>query len=209
MAEERQTTIARAQAARPAAGQSGSKKKSKISGGALLSIVLIIAIAGFGAAVYFNLGGVKQSVAEALGMTTVEAAAEEKTSQEAAAQAKKDSQYAELKSRQESLSEKENELTVREVELSEREQQLAVRESAVAEAEGEAAQRAQDQADIKAAAEIFSKMKAAAAAKAIAGMDDVEDMVNILSAMPREQAALVMESMKDSLKTKILSEMMK
>lgn len=175
----------------------------------MLSIVLIIAIAGFGAAVYFNLGGVKQSVAEALGMTTVEAAAEEETSQAAAAQAKKDSQDAELKSRQESLSQKEDELTVREIELSEREQQLAVRESAVAEAENEAAQQAQDQADLTAAAEIFSKMNAAAAAKAIAGMDAVEDMVKILSAMPREQAALVMENMKDSLKTKILSEMMK
>ena len=46
------------------------------------------------------------------------------------------------------------------------------------------------------------------AAKAIAGMDSVNDMVKILASMPSEKAALVMEKMDSDLASEILSQML-
>ncbi len=209
MQEEKKTTDIKLKAAKSSSVSGASKGKSKLSGGALVSIVLIVLIIGFCAAVYFNLGGVKQTVAQALGFTTAEAAAQDKSEQDAAAQADFEAQNTEIKNKQQKLSEKEDELDARESELNAREEELTGRENAVTEAEREAAQQAQAQADLAAAAEIFAKMEASAAAKAIAGMDSVEDMAKILAAMPREQAALIMQNMKDALKTDILSVMMK
>ena len=184
-----------------------AKPKKKISGGTILAIVLVVAVIGLGAAVYFDLGGTKQMLASTLGLTTMEEANAETAAQAAAAQADFDTQQAKIKSSQESLSQKEDELDARESELNAREHALSEQEAVLAETVDTADQQAQRDQQLDAAAEIFAQMDAASAAKAIAGMDSVADMAQILMRMPSEQAALIMEKMSSSLATKILSEM--
>jgi len=198
------TTSTVAKTARPA---SDPKTKKKMSGGAMMAIVLVVAIIGLSAVVYFDLGGAKQMVASTLGLTTVKQADAEAAKLAAAAQADLETEQTKIKSSQESLSQKEEELDARERELNAREQALSEQEAALAETVGTADQQAQRDEQLDAAAEIFAQMDAASAAKAIAGMDSVADMAQILMRMPSEKAALIMENMKSSLVTQILSEM--
>ena len=185
--------------------QPAAKQKGKLSGGAFVSIALVVLLLGACAAVYFNLGGVKDTVAEVLGLTTIESA----SSQTAAAQAEIDEQAAAITSEKAALKEREQELDSREKALNDREAQLSEREKAVGEQEETAAQEEQSVAELAAAAEIFAQMDAESAATAIAGMESIDEMVKILTNMPSEQAALVMDEMNSSLVSDILSEMMK
>ncbi len=184
-----------------------SGQKKKMSGGTLLAIVLILAIIAAVAAVSFNLGGAKQALATALGFTTVEQADAETSQQALAAQAEYQTQQENIKSSQESLSQKEGELNTRESELDAREQALSEREAEVSATVDAADQQAQRDAQLDSAAEIFAQMDPTSAAKAISGMDSVEDMAQILMRMPSEKAALIMEKMSSSLATQILSVM--
>jgi len=178
--------------------QPAAKKKGKLSGGALLSIVLLVLVIGVCAAVYLNLAGAKDMVADVLGLTTIESASEIR----AEAQAEIETQTAEIASEKSALKEREKALDAREKDLSEREAALSDLEAAATEEE-------QAAKELKAAAEIFAKMDAASAAKAIAGMKSVDEMVKILANMPSEQAALVMDEMDSKLASSILSAMMK
>lgn len=164
----------------------------------MLSIVLIVLIAGACAAVYFNFFGAKGFVAKVLGLTTIESAAEQRASE----QAEIDKQKEEIASEMAALQELEKTLDTREKELNKREADLGEQEEATA---------AQEQAEkeLAAAAEIFAKMDPESAAKAIAGMGSVDEMVKILTNMPSEQAALVMDKMSSRLASDILSAMMK
>lgn len=175
-----------------------AKQKGKLSGGALLSIVLVVLVLGVCAAVYLNIAGAKDALAGALGLTTIESA----SAQRAEAQAGIDEQAAEIAGEKSALKEREKTLDAREKDLSDR-------EAAIGGLEGTASEQEQAARELKAAAEIFAKMDATSAAKAIAGMKSVDEMVKILSNMPSEQAALVMNEMESKLASDILSAMMK
>lgn len=196
------------QSSKPAGVRPAAAKPKKLSGGAMLSIVLMFAIIAACAAVYFNLGGARQALVSALGMTTVEAAAEKSLQTEAAAQAELDEQAEEMEREQSELQEKKDELDARENELNHREQELAARETAVSETEAGAAQEEQAETELAAAAQIFAQMEPKSAAKAIAGMETTEDMVKILMSMSSDHAALIMEEMDSGLVSEILSAML-
>ena len=183
---------------KPATGQHAAKKKRKLSGGALLSIVLVVLVLGVCAAVYLNIAGAKDALAGALGLTTIESA----SAQRAEAQAGIDEQAAEIASEKSALKDWEKALEAREKDLTER-------ESAVGGLEDTVAQQEQAEAELQTAAQIFAQMDAESAAKAIAGTKSVDEMVKILTNMPSEKAALVMDEMDSSVASDILSEMMK
>ena len=186
------------QVRQPAAGQHAAKKKGRLSGGAFVSIILLVLVLGACAAVYLNLAGAKDAVAGVLGLTTIESASELR----AEAQAEIDAQTAEIANEKAALRERENALEARERDLIER-------EAAVSDLEDTTEEQEQDTAELAAAGEIFAQMDPESAAEAIAGMESVDEMVKILTHMPSDQAALVMDEMDSDLASDILSAMMK
>jgi len=189
-----------------------AKKRKSISFAAVFSILLILLIAGAGAAVYFDLGGLKGAVVCAL---QTESPEPEETpvptpDPQAAALSKLKKS---LLDKEQALYLKEKDLKAKEEELGAKEEQIARREAAVAEAESakSAAENAaaQAQAALIASAKIYEQMDPAKAAAAISGLKSVQQMADILTRMASDKAAKIMEQMKSTLATKILSQMVK
>lgn len=183
------------------------KKKKKISGGAVFSIILIIGIVGVLAMVYLNIGGLKETVGSMLGfdLPTAEqlAVADEAT---AAAQEKQDmaeEQEQQLSSLTRELAKKEQELTAKEQALSERETALEGKEELIDQGEKTAEQ---EKTDLEATVLIFEQMEAAKAAEAISGMDTEADMARVLINMTSERAAAIVNEMDPALVTKIFQQ---
>jgi flagellar motility protein MotE (MotC chaperone) len=179
------------------------KHRKKISGAAILCIILLLAIAGSAGAVYFDIAGAKQMVASVLQISapTTTAVSTANTDIEA--------QKADLEKRAKDLSVREQNLKTKEDELSTKEQDIAKREKAVTDAESKLASDKQQQVYIQTSAKIFEQMDAAKAAKAIAGMKTTDEMAHVLLNMSTAKAALVMNQMSSALATKILSAMVK
>lgn len=193
----------------PAAAVKKKPKKKKMSGGAIFSIFLIILLTGFAAMTYFDLGGVKATVATALNLddptSDQVAAAEAKIKQIQEKQDELNLQQGNLVNRQQELEKKGKELEGREQALADKEKALIEREAAVIQSEKTAEQVA---AELKATVEIFEQMDAKAAAKTIGSLESTDYMAALLLAMKSDKAAGILNQMNSKLSTEILSAMM-
>ena len=206
-----------APAAKPA-GKAG-KPKDKVSAGAVIAVLLIVLIIAAAALVYFNVGGVRQKLADAL--QTQQAQADGETAAMDEAQIKQrqseldtqaaqlEEQKASLKTRTDKLKEREKTLEDNEKALADQEAALAVREETLKSSESNAQQAQQEQDNLAATAKIFEAMKPAVAATAISGLKTVDEMVEVLLLMPPDKAAEILGNMEVKLATKVLSAMMK
>ncbi len=200
------------------AGQAG-KPKGKVSAGAVIAVMLIVMIIAAAALVYFNVGGVRQKLADAL--QTDQAQVEDETAAMDAAQieqrqgeldaqaAQLDKQTAALKTKTDKIKEREKTLEDNEKALADKETALAAREEAVATAEASMLEAQQAQDNLAATAKIFEAMEPAVAATAISGLGTVDDMVEVLQMISSDKAAAILGNMEAKLATKVLSEMMK
>jgi flagellar motility protein MotE (MotC chaperone) len=179
------------------------KQRRKISGSAILCIILLLVITGSAGAVYFDIAGAKQMVVSILKINASAPTAE------STAQTDMEAQTAALEQKAKDLSVREQNLKTKEDELGTKEQGIAGREKAVTDVEAQLNSDKQQQSYIQTSAKIFEQMDAAKAAKAIGGMKTTGEMAQILLHMSTEKAALVMNQMSSSLATKILSAMMK
>ncbi|MGE5495292.1 MAG: MotE family protein [Burkholderiales bacterium] len=182
------------------------KKKKKISAGALLSIVLVVLIAGACAAVYFDIGGAKQIVSSLLELDTPAVAAEGGANL-SAEQAKFDKREKTLDAKEEELHQKELDLKKLEEDLNAKEQDLDKRESAVKDVEEKVSE--QQKQYYTSVAQIYEKMDVKKAAKAISGLASPQEMAQVLLYMSSEQAGKVLDQINSAVATEILSEMMK
>ena len=182
------------------------KKKKKISAGALLSIVLVVLIAGACAAVYFDIGGAKQIVASLLQLDTPAAAVED-GGDLSAEQAKLDQREETLGKKEEELHQKEIDLKKLEEDLNTKEQDLNQRESAVKDVEAKVGE--QQKQYYSSVAQIYEKMDVKKAAKAISGLESPQEMAQVFLHMSSEQAGKVLDQINSVVATEILSEMMK
>jgi flagellar motility protein MotE (MotC chaperone) len=186
-------------------GSKAPKKKKKLSGGMILSIFLIVLILGFGAVVYFNVGGMKQTVAGFLKLSapvnpTAEQIkeADEKLKAVETAQAALDKATAEQKKKDTELNKREKAVTERET------------ASATKEAELDSLKKTLDGelADQQATVAMFERMDAVKAAKAIGSMKNTDDIVRLLSAMASDKAAAILDNMDQKVATKVATAMM-
>jgi len=183
-------------------GAPGLKKhKKKLPGGLIASLVLVLLVAGAGAAVYFDLGGIKPVVAEALGLqnqTAVEAAAFQKRSGEIEKkEAEVQAAEGNLKNAQAGLTRKETELDEREAKLDQREAELEEQESAL---EGK-------KADMEKTVKTFETMDPARAAGIISKLKNAAEMTKILSNLSGKAVAGILENMDPKLAAEVLAEM--
>ncbi len=226
------TAPAASSAAKPAAGSkpavksvTGSKPaqpekaKGKVSGGAVFSVLLIVLMIAAGAVIYFNVGGVRQQLADILqteeGTAADEALAldaqaiEQRKTELDAQAADLEKEKASLKSRTDKVKEREQAINDNEKALEERETALTKREAAVTTAELGLQESQQKQSDLAATAKIIEAMDPAVAATAISGLSTVEDMVSVLSLMSSKKTADILGHMEVKLATKVISKMMK
>jgi len=182
------------------------QKKKKISAGALISIVLVVLIAGACAAVYFDIGGAKQIVASLLELDTPAAAAEGGADL-SAEQAKLDKREKTLDKKEEELHQKELDLKKLEEDLNAKEQDLNKRESEVKDVEEKVGE--QQKQYYTSVAQIYEKMDVKKAAKAISGLTSPQEMAQVLLYMSSERAGKVLDEINSAVATEILSEMMK
>lgn len=178
------------------------KRQSFISFGAVLSIILILAVIGFFLAVYFDVGGLKKTAVSMLNLSAPTNAQLDAVNHQIAAardelQSVKD-ETKDLKAKEEDLGKKEKQLETREEALDTREQQI------------EASKLQQKGADetIKAASVIFEQMEAKKAAKAISELETTKEMALLLTHMDSEKAAAIMNEMDTDLASEIASVMM-
>lgn len=183
------------------------KKKKKISAGALISIVLIIAIAGVFAAVYFDIGGAKQIAASLLKLEATASADGTGGTDNTAEQSQLDKREETLKQKEQELSKKEDELKTKEDELNTKDQDLTQRETTVKDAEKKVGEE-QDKY-YTSVSQIYEKMDVKKAAKAISGLTSPQEMAKVLLYMTKDQAGKVLDQINSALATQILSEMMK
>lgn len=196
-----------------------AKPKSKVSAGGVVAVFLIVIMISATAVVYFNLGGIRQQLADALqtqqAETDGETAAmdaeqiEQRQSELDAQAAQLAEQTAALKSKTEKLKERETALEDNETALAEKETALTAREEAVTSKESSIQEAQQAQDDMAATAKIFEAMDPIVAATAISGLNTVDDMVSVLMMIPSDKAAAILGNMEVKLATRVLSEMMK
>lgn len=195
------------------------KPKGKVSAGAVIAVMLLVIMIAAAALVYFNVGGVRQKLADVLQTeqaqtddetAAMDAAQIEQRQSELDAQATQlEEQKAALKTRTDKLKEREKTLADNEKALADQEAAVAAREEAVKSAEISAQQAQQEQDNLAATAKIFESMKPAVAATAISGLSTVDEMVTVLLLMPADKAAEILGNMEVKLATKVLSAMMK
>ncbi len=206
-----------APAAKPS--EKAAKPKSKVSAGGMIAVFLIVVMIAGAAVVYFNLGGIRQQLADALqteqaqtkGETASmdEAQIEQRQSELDALAVQLDEQAAALKSKTDKLKEREQLIEDNEKALAARETELVAREDAVTSAENSLQEAQQEQDDMAATAKIFEAMDPVVAATAISGLNTVDDIVSVLLMIPSDKAADILGNMEVKLATRVLSEMMK
>jgi uncharacterized protein HemX len=196
-----------------------AKPKGKVSAGAVIAVFLVVIIIAAAGLVYFNVGGFRQKLADAL--QTDQAQVEDETAAMDAAQieqrqseldaqaAQLDKQTATLKTKTDKIKEREKALVDNEKALADKETALVAREEAVATAEAGMLEAQQAQDNLAATAKIFEAMEPAVAATAISGLGTVDDMVEVLQMISSDKAADILGEMEVKLATKVLSEMMK
>lgn len=178
------------------------KKQSFISFGAILSIIIILAVIGFFLAVYFDVGGLKKTAVSMLNLSAPTNAQLDVVNQQIAAareelQSVKD-ETKDLKAKEEDLEKKEKQLAAREQALDTREQQI----------EDSKQQQKDAEETIKAASVIFEQMEAEKAAKAISELETTKEMAQLLTHMESDKAAAIMNEMDTDLASEIASVMM-
>lgn len=178
------------------------KAKSSISAGAVLSIILILAVIGFFLAVYFNVGGLKQTAVSMLNLSTPTNAQLEATNH----------QIALAREELQSVKDETKDINARAAELDDKEKQLEARKQALntraEQIENEKQQDKDAEETIKAASLIFEQMEAKNAARAISELETVQEMALLLTHMASDKAADIMNEMDSDLTSEIASVMM-
>lgn len=184
------------------ATQPKRKKQRFISFGAILSIILILAVIGFFLAVYFDVGGLRKTAVTMLNLSAPTNAQLDAVNQ----------QINDAKKELKSVQDETKDLKAKDEELGKKEQQLASREQAIIikeqEIENTKQQEKETEDTIKAASVIFEQMDAKNAAKAISELETPQEMAELLVHMESEKAAAIMDEMDTKLASEIASEMM-
>lgn len=218
--DKKKTAASAAPAAKPAPSakpDKTAKPKGKVSGGAVAAVFLMVIIISAAALVFFNLGGIRQKLADMLqtdqaqGETAAMDAAqiEQRQSELDTLAAQLNEQAAALKEKTDKLKEREKKLESNEKALADQEKALADREKEVAITLASINEAQQEQDKLAATAKIFEAMNPAVAATAISGLNTVDDMVAVLLLIPSKKAADILGNMEVKLATKVLSVMMK
>lgn len=182
------------------------KVKKKINIAAVICILLVLGIAGFGAAVYFDIGGLKQTIVLALHLdkpTAAQLAEVDAQKKELEVQKQEFSKV----SAEQKKTESEQKKTASEFEK--REKEIAGKEAAAKTKEEELAaletQLNTKQMELKAMVAMFEKMDSAKAAQVIGGMKSVNDMATVLAGMASDKAGAILNNMDPKIATKVLS----
>lgn len=181
--------------------QTKKKTQKSMSMGAVFSIIFIVAVIGFFIMVYFDIGGMKQTVVTLLELD-VPTDEQIATADEQLALA--DQEWTAIEQKQRELDKKLGELGDLEQELLAKEQTL---NNKMEEQDSEQQQALAEQEVLTSAAQIFEQMTSENAADAISGLETVEEMARLLMHMTSEKAAEIMEEMDSDLTSEITSKM--
>lgn len=183
------------------------KPKKKSSGGLVVGLFFIILIAGAAAMVYFDLGGFKDVAVTALRLNAPTSAQLEEAAARERAFADKENALLAAEEEQKAAA---KELKQREKDVAAEETDLFQREAAVAQKEAVLNTLSESlnarQIELTAAVEMFSHMDAEKAAKALSGIDEPADIALLLLYMDSEKSALILDNMRASLATKVMTE---
>lgn len=188
-----------------------ASKSSKSSGGIIACVFLIMLVLAGAALVYFNVGGIGESVVAVIStnLPQNETVDEGPTAEELLKTENDLKKFEEtLEKRKQRLDKKEDELIAQEKDLSDREQTLAEQMTAFKDESAEVYALAEEQASIKAAAQIFEQMDAAKAAEALSKQKNITYIADLLKAMSEQKAALILDNMDATLTNKVLTEML-
>lgn len=178
------------------------KKQSFMSFGAVLSIILILAVIGFFLAVYFDVGGLKNTAVSMLNLSAPTNAQLDAVNQQLIA----------AKEELQTVQDETKDLKAKEEELDKKEQQLIARDQALdkkaQDIEDSKVQEKDAEDTIKAASVIFEQMDAKNAAEAISELETPQEMAELLTHMASDKAAAIMDEMDTKLASEIASEMM-
>ena len=183
------------------------KPKKKISGGLVVALFFLILIAGAVGVVYFDLGGFKDVAVTALKLNEPTSAQLEKEAAREKAFADKENALLAVEEEQKATA---KELKAREKAVTAAEADLAERDAALTQMETELNKLSEslnaEQLDLDAAVQMFSNMDAKRAAKALSGIDEPADIALLLLHMDSVKSALILNNMRSSLATKVMTE---
>lgn len=186
-------------------------RKGKSSAGAIACVVLVVLVLAGAALIYFNVGGIGEIVVEVLSINLPQDETEnEGPTVEELLKIENDLKKFEetLEKRKERLDKKDNELSVQGKELLDRERTISERIAAFEEESDAVYALAEEQASLKAAAQIFEQMDAEKAAEVLSKQRNMAYIADLLKAMADEKAALILDNMDATLANRVLTEMM-
>lgn len=182
------------------------KVKKKINISTVICILLLLGAAGFIAAVYFDIGGLKQTIVLTLHLdepTAAQLAEVEAQKLELEAQKQEFAKVSGEQKKTESVQKRTaSELEKREKGIADREAAVKTKEEQLAALE---TQLNTKQVELKAMVAMFEKMDAAKAAAVISGMKNVSDMATILAGMGSDKAGAILNNMDPKIATKVLT----
>lgn len=171
----------------------------KSSSGALAGfsvfILMLILMIGAGAAIYFNIGGVKPAVANALGLYGEVEQESDELDERVAAIAAKETELAELQLQLEQAQ-------------AQLDQDRAALDQEKTDFEKQQAEMTGAQADAEKTAQTLAEMDPAKAAEIISVLGDSDEAVLILQSIAPEAAAKIMENMDPTLAAQLLSKVL-